>query len=445
MKRIKFSTFVPKGLPFQVSRAKANEFFANDRGLLHKTIKIDPGFQMYDSDPVTASFEPFHSVDVKKLSSRFVGKYGIDHTVYYTEEEYDPTTKTTSVVQKSKTVTKWYSCSGTLKPKNYPFGVTIDTQIYAGFHLRKLKERILPSKKVVNIQPITKEMLEMNDCTEQKKILVSPHKMNMSFAMDKINSVLYRKEVRRAENYIENKYSADHSLVETLEMKLKKASIQTYSYFIPAYIYTSSVDDYTQYKIINGYSGEMVGNNIYSLWKSSVFGASIGGILTFGITAFMQPYMLLPELFMQVAVGISISGVLSGLFANFHNNSDRNHFEQDREEDKKLNDEYFESEDDIYKRNAANEINGECENKSLKDRTNISLTFSQCEILGLEFIKLETNTKAKYTFSEIKKAYILKIKRFHPDVYTGKKEEAESKTKELNNTFSEIVKSLRSD
>ena len=137
------------------------------------------------------------------------------------------------------------------------------------------------------------------------KKTIYPHEMNMSFALEKLSSRIYDMEHSRAHKNIIKRYRADHSRVHTLDVHLSQAQINLCSYHVPAYVYESKILDLANYKIVNGYSGEVHGNKIYSIMKSSVFGASVGAFATYGFTALTRPYLLIPQIVFRVAVGSS--------------------------------------------------------------------------------------------------------------------------------------------
>jgi hypothetical protein len=419
-----------KGLPFKVTRESANELFSGYRRFLEESYsgRKSDALAIFKCDPVKECFMPFHSADIQEVSSSYTGEYGIDRTEYYTDIEYDSTTQTTKLVTKTRTVTDWYNCKGTLSEIDYPLG-TLSTQIYAGFvYPRNLVEQVLPTKDITGMNILTEEMLKFGGT----KKTVYPHEMNMAYAMEKLSSRIYDLEKTRAHNKIRRKHGADHTRVNSLNVYLNHAKIKLISYYLPSYIYQSDISNLANYRFINGYSGEIYGNKIYSVIKSSLFGAGVGGLLTFGFAAITRPYLLIPELALRIAIGSSISGLLSGTAAKWRNESNQHDFISSMENEKNKNTEYIESDDDRERRKFAADMN---KNNEYIKKDRILLPIDKCKLLGID-------PTQDVTLQIVKEKYHQKIKQWHPDIYVGSNLLANSMTKQINEAYIELTKIL---
>lgn len=426
------STFVRwnstlEGLPFKISTAEAYRRFAEYRGFLEVSPspqKSDSSLIVYESNPVKAVFLPFHSASIENLTASFTGEQGKNRTVYDTETTTDDkgniTTRTVS-----RTVIDWEDCSGTLPLTDYPFG-TCATQIFASFsYPRDVIEPVLRSPSVIEKQKITKEMLK----TDGDKVIY-PHAMKISYALSKINSALYRLEKSRAEKYIERKFSADHSRVHRLDVHLSEADIQLFSYHVSAYIHESKLGGCPSYKVINAYDGDFGGNKIYSVPKSMAFGATLGAIFSFGLTAVFRPYLILPQILLRVAAGSSISSLLSGALAKFSRSTDQEYASAKQNEINE-NDTYEQSDGDIERETLANNLNDENTQSSTKK---IQLTEDEFRLF-----KLDPNVEV--TPEKLKEAYYREIKNWHPDFFRGKNPQVAAEiTKQLNSVYANLSK-----
>lgn len=418
------------GLPFKITRVKANEIFSNNRRFLEESSDgHSTALSIYKSDPVKECYIPFHSADVKGVTSAYVGEYGIDRTEYYWTTVYDG--KESRQVLESRTVTDWYRCSGDLQLKDYPFG-TLSTQIYAGFvYPRRIIEPILQTHDVINIAPINSEMLKF----EGKQKIVYPHEMKMAFALEKLNSRIYNKERSRAHAAIIRRHRADHSRVTSLDVNLADAEINLISYHIPSYVYESKVTGLLNYKIINAYSGGMHGNKIYSIVKSALFGASIGGALTAGITMVTNPILIVPQILLRIVIGSSVSGAISGSFANMYNQHQNYKFISTCENETKENTQHIESDDDKERRKLAADLNI---GTDYVVKNKLRLPIDKCKLLGL-------NPEDEITLENVKSAYHQKIKKWHPDFFREKNSQkiAEAMSRQLNDARDELIEILQ--
>src|SRR3990167_1456016 len=130
------------GLPFKMTRQQAGANFVKHKGFLEASSGPNSSaLTLFQSDPIKTCYLPFHSADIRHVNSSYVGQYGKDRIECYFDTEYDG--KHMHQVMRTRTVTDWYPCSGTLDHIDYPFG-TRSTQIYAGFvYPQAIVEKVL--------------------------------------------------------------------------------------------------------------------------------------------------------------------------------------------------------------------------------------------------------------------------------------------------------------
>lgn len=306
----------------------------------------------------------------------------------------------------------WYPVEGQTDFISYPFG-SIWSQIYAGFgYPRDLIEKILPITNLSKLQEFKKS----------KNQIIYTHDMNIAMALEKINSRLQDIEQSRAIKFIKQKYYADHVKLSGLDINLHLADLKLYSYFIPAYISEIDIENKIKYKIINGYTGDIFSNKIYSIYKSALFGDGLGGISFLLITLLTKPYIIIGQLLFIIILNSLISGLLSGYIAKFKNIYSDKKYKSQMAFDKKLNFDYLETEDDIQ-RKKYNISNGQ---NLLIDK--------------LRLLKLDPETNI--TLDKLKIAYHAQLKIWHPDLHKNKLV-AENMTKQINLAYSELVSLLK--
>ena len=111
--------------------------------------------------------------DVRKLVSTFEGSYGIDRIEWYTIQEIG-VGGSTRTETRFRTVTDWWTCSGTLTATDYPLG-TISTQVYAGFEYPRI---------YVNDAMRTADVLHVQQLICDDDSDVCQHNMKMKFGVD---------------------------------------------------------------------------------------------------------------------------------------------------------------------------------------------------------------------------------------------------------------------
>lgn len=415
-----------KALPFKITRQQANNIFITQPNFLEPSNNIS-GLIVSNGDPVKECLIPFHSADINNIYSSYVAEYGIDRTEYYWVPVYDG--KRIRIQQQSRVVTDWYRVSGNIYATNYAFGEKW-SQIYAGFvYPRILIEDILPLTSTDQLQNLTKDML----MTGSGKRTVYPHEMTMALALEKINSHLQEKEDKRVRKYLLRKHSADHVKILTLDMNLQDADIKLYSYFVPAYIYQSALTDMSKYKIVNGFTGELKQNRIYSILKSTVLGSTLGAVASLGLIM-TNPYLIPVQILGRIIICSSVTGMISGLTAKYRNLRNDNNYKCQKETDQTANTEYIETEDDITRRKFTASINEESVIKN-----NIVWSASLIDKLRL----LQLNPDYDITLDVLHTAFHKQMKKWHPDLHINKKNIAEEMSKQITEAYRELNKKLK--
>jgi len=403
-------------LPFVISLNKANEIFVKHHRFLESTPhqSKSTNLTLFTESPIKQCYLPFHSIDIKNLKSSYEGYYGHDRVEYYTILVYNSATKSMYPQTHSRIVTDWYRTTGLIKETNYPLG-TNETQIYAGFkYPRSYVESCLRTRDIIKIRPLSKEMTI--------NTIVDPFEMTLAYSINKILENLYQLEKERIEQYLISHHHCDRSKVNTIDIHLEQAEVSLYSYYMPTYIYSYIIHNLTFYKFLNAYNGIIQGQKVYSIWKSALLGSSIGligGFLTY------NPYLSIPLLLLRLSLMASITALPTGLLAYFNSkfinksHSDTSHHE------KKNNDQYFLTEDDIKLRQFSS---------SFISHINVSSDYAQ--LLGLD-------TTKEITLKELKEAYFKQLKKWHPDSYQGSNPElATMMTVKINDAYHHLLKQL---
>ena len=381
-------------LPFKIKRDEASKIFSQKTFFEKQT--INNGLILYNNDRIIETYIPFHSSDIKNLSSSFIGQYGINRIEVYTIFING------KISTQSRIVTDWYHCRGNLCKHDYPFG-TLETQIYADFkYPRYYIEKCLRMNDVIHISPHIKS-----------DINIDMHNMNVSFGLEKIITGINELEKDRVKEYIRNKYNADDSSVDKIDVHLEDADIELYSYFVPAYIYIFTHNNKEYYKVLNGYNGMLSGTKIYSHIKFIVSGFISFSSLTLLVLSF-NPYFRLTTFFISriLMVG-SIGGILGGLFASNYHQYKIKKFTIENKKMEEYNSFTIESDEDIIRRNTVFMLNG-------GKASIMKFPIDQCNILGLD--------PNNITNDILKHAYYSKLKVWHPDVYKKDKELAKLMT-----------------
>jgi len=249
---------------------------------------------------------------------------------------------------------------------------------------------------------------------------------------------LYDLEHSRVSEIIKKRHHADRAQIDTLDVHMQDAQFNLFSYHIPAYIYESKIGEYANYKIINAHSGEIYGNKIYSILKSAIFGAGVGGGLTFAFSLATRPYILAAQMATRFLIGAVTSGLLSGTLAHYRNYANNFNFHFSTKSEKEHNAQHPESEEDIARREYADKVNKE-DDYTVKSE-HVRLPIDKCKLFGL-------NPENEITAEILKTAYHRKVKTWHPDMFNDQnsKKKAEAMTQQLNTAYKELLQGISKD
>lgn len=396
-----FSSRAVDGLPFQYTSEQAIELLQSNKSIFdttthqsHSSSSLIPYRQQWKS-----LYLPFHSVDVRDLKSSYIGEYGMDRQE--TQWVYVSTGKGGYWTTEEVTVTDWYRCQGSMPCTSYPFGSTLETQVYAGFEYpREFLERALQMSDVHKIRRLIN--------TELHPHLVQPFTMKVKMALSLIVSRLHKLECQRAKMYIKKVHRADHGRINTLDVHLDHAAVDWISFHLPCWLYENRQGNLSLYQFINGYNGRIDGQPMLSWWKAGTAGA-LGGALwsvLFNSGRFFIPGALLP--------GMLVAGVTK-LYVHW-----KYHQGQVTQSNETLRNANFET-CSIDEQLSDTEI--------ISTNKHVRLNSELACLLGL-------SEQEDVTMLQVKTAYHQKLKQYHPDVYKGKNTEfASLMTKQLNTAY----------
>lgn len=397
-------------LPFKIDKKNVEKILEETKGILEKNtenIKV----VAKKSDPIQKKFLPFHSADITNLGSRFVGKYGIDRVEYYTDivlmnGNITPQTK-------SRIVTDWYNISGALDPVDYPLGVW-NTQIYAGFEYPRNK--IEGALRTVDLDQLNQ--IPSND------IIVSPHEMNMSYALEKIISEVHKLEEDRVKKYIVSKTNADSVELHNVNLLLDSCKIKLHSFHLPAYVHITKNETHELYKVVSGFTGKYDGEIIYSPIKTGALG-SITGLAIGGLSFLFKtnPYVALGTVLFRLGLFTGIGGLFSGLWAKYIHENKYYRARSELKEEKEYNSQTEETDDDIRRKNGPNTSHNSSQDSLYPE--------DECRLLGL-------NHRKKITLNELRNARFEKLKQWHPDITLGDKKIATEMSVRINEAYEKI-------
>lgn len=436
-----YSTFV--GLPFVIARKDADDIFSNNKHFLEVSdvgSKEKKDLTIFDpNNQIKECFVPFHSAAISDVRSSYTGKFGIDRTEWYWTIEYNAALKMSLPAYKSRTVTDWWSITGTTKPVDYPLG-TPETQVYAGFkYPRRYIESVLIKKDITKIKKLSDAM--MFDQYKTRRI-VYPHDMNISFAIEKMLNKLYSVEKKRAVNHILSQNGADHAEVEDLSIHLDTADIKLESYHLPVYVYSYVRDDLILNKFVDGYTGQYDGDYVLSPMKMFVVGSliGIGAVPLFAASAGMT----ITTMALRMALGGILTGIPVSLFGRFTHIHKRQSDKADTDADNIHNNTFQETDNDVKRRvDAENFNNGNASDSNTysdKDRYRYMHVDS---IIEEKLILLGLNPKVFPSESVLKTHYYQMIKKWHPDTYRGDKNLANKMTLQINDAHQTILKIIK--
>ena len=418
------------GLPFEIDRSQAAKILFCSKNIFEKENIVESSENFdWKSDPISKAYIPFYSASISRLISSYVGKYGIDRQEYYTYWVYNHQLKMMLPQTGVKTVTDWYSFSGTTEPTDYPFG-TLETQIYAGFkYSRNIIESALRTKDVINI---SNSMVSSNTT-------IDLHDMSASFATEKIMASVNKFEEDHIKNIIKTQFGAHHVELQKFEMRLSSADVRLKGYHIPAFIYKYQIDDLVLYKIVNGHNGKTEGDKLYSPLKvgtaAGTIGTALGVLANIGLSLTPQA-LLLRLVLLGISVGIP-SGFITSIYSKYKHNKNYNEINKEKEYNKTT----FSSANDTGEKYDSHKSYGNTESYSNTESLKLSNLWDECRLLGL-------NPMHDITISELKIARAREIKKWHPDVYMNNgnneidQEMANNMTKRINAAYYKISKVL---
>ena len=270
-------------IPFKIGHTDVCQKLVENKSFFEESREID-------KDSVKQRYLPFYGGDFRGVTTSYTAKYGIDRSEITFEHN-----KSGHLVPKVHTVTDWYDCEGTLHRCDYPFGRR-DLQVYGGFNYHKhYVEDAYDNNEAAHLQKINVD----------NGIITDKHEMDLSFAYGKMVHRLQKAENQRAATTIKNLYRANHVEVKSTTLHLNEGVIKMFTYYLPAFIYTYSTLGLNMTTIINGYSGKISGQKIYSVPKmATVIGLSVGALSSI----YFLPIMA-PSLFFGIIGGSSLTGL----------------------------------------------------------------------------------------------------------------------------------------
>lgn len=454
------------GFPFKISKSDAINILNKNNSIFEQTKDVNITI---NNKNLSQLFLPFQSVSINNVSSSFRGKFGIDKTEPYIYYVYNG--KYSSPRVGFRTVIEWHNFAIT-SPKHidYPHGL-LDTQIYAGSEYpKKYVENVLPMESHDDIKQLS--LSELHDFNNMQ-IYIEPHKITSAYAIENVITIIKRREMQRAREYIKQTYRCDEVNISHLEMHFDKSNINLINYFLPAYVYCSDPTNTYVVKIINGQTGKYSDIKIYSYIKSFIGGSLIGLLLI--------PFVAVPGgMLMTTLIGSMISGLSTGTYSVLQHNI-RSYFAKNSSIKEINNDKHSQLsiEDTTIRQNAINfnqqyssvsetnetvhysdkydneqmyenksDNNYEGDNKAnnnyedvhkqpIYENDNITQLNDILSILELESINDLTKDK-------LKTAYMTQLKRWHPDVYVGKdKIFASNMTIAVNYAYRELSKIVK--
>lgn len=462
---------VKLGLLFKIGWVEAHKVFAEDRSFfdqdspflnLNQNETNLPVF--YDKqNKIEQHYLPFHGIEVRGLITSYHGNYGIDH--YYTEWVW--TGKQLSPV--TRCVTHWYSVCGTAPFVDYELGSKI-TQVFASFELPRsyvedaMKDTVSRANNQNNPSNSLQELVPEDG--KGSEIIYTPFEMKSNFALRKVTERLLDVELNRVSNFVRRSWNADYVDI-TINMNLDRATtFKMHSYYLPAYIHrrsssTPQIDEKSEdktldknhrYKILNAYTKDLSGPKIFSALKMGGLAGGIVGISMIGLLSPLGPAglglgMSMTQILGRGAIGFLATSSLTGIFTKATNSyklwRDARQIEKDMQmnekfESQKYDEDLFEAEPTKPK----DEVNAG-NNKTVKEEAKY-LPSNVCHFLKLDHRK-------PITEKELKNAYHIQIRKWHPDIFSKKDNEkdiaslemADLMTKEINNAYSILVKHFK--
>lgn len=420
---------------YNITRKELNKILLKSNSFFESSVPRDvlPSAPRFQGDPVSKEYLPFHSVDVRGLVTRYTALYGLERTVSCGEG-------------KTRTVIDWYPCEGTLSSIDYPFGLTKETQIYAGLaYPRKYVHDALQSPDVANIERWTGIAAEDNDAD------VSPHEIKRNYGMELCIGAIHDMELHRVRDKVANRHWTSHVRAVYLDMQLNYAAIKMHSYHVPAYIYSFIYNVHTVatigrkiwgssavrgdgatrlaiQKIICGRTGRVGGESLYSPYKTGLLAAALG----FAAAVATIPLRSNPVVFFGIlgARWVMASGAAGALgsawalwwpLARYKLN--RSKIDNESNRNSKFQ---FTADDDILLSKARRVRKAQNGTPFSNEETSSRLLpESECILLGIDRTKV-----LRKQF--LKSRYRGELMKWHPDKYNGDKEVANMMRARIN-------------
>lgn len=420
----KISPFL--GLPFKVARRRAIEILNENKGVFKKMEEVN-------ENHVMEVYLPFHTASFKNLSSQFDCCYGINRMEQYIMYlDHKP-------VIRHRIVTDWRTLRELQLPQtNYNFGET-STQIYAGFQYpRKIIETIFPNELLDEMIPLKDKDL-LGTTNWYKKRYIEPHKITISFALEKVINAIKQMEAHRCVNQVKYNYSADYVRDILIQMNLNSCQIETKSYYMPAYIYEYELDGVKLYKIVNGYNEKCMNTQVHSPVRFFFTGSLVGLAILPLITPVFGTVALIIRGIITLTSCVA-SGSLFGFWARNQHIWKANDNDMENIQSNDYNKQFQPTNDDIKRFDDANNFNQNNNNKEYREHfhrfnsqneTNNTRSTDEEYLTILEINKVESK-------EQLKKAYYKQIKKWHPDVYKGDTEMANKMTLLINNAYHKL-------
>jgi hypothetical protein len=428
-KKVNFCRSITTGfVPFKISREKSHELFLNSASILEsKNNSNTDSLIVSNSDPVQQCFIPFYTASITNLASHCVGRYGIDHTHYYTT--FITVNNVVIPQVHSYTVTSWRSFTALVPSINYPLG-TIDTQIYAGFKFNSnYIESCLRMADIRNIIPYSQLKIKNNN------VKLNSFDMKINNGLNKIVTNVTELETTRCENYILSLYNADRVEINKIHLKLNESNMSLYAYHVPAFVYERN----NIYKFLNGVNGALTGRKHYSIWKTSLIGGSVASTIGYLLLPpQIKIALLIPKLVTIAITSTTVTGAMTHVVNIYSGNREADQIHNNI----KINKNYETISDDTDLDNIIKNLNTDSNNKNTDNGNNKKTNYNYVSTKLDHYTILGLSEKNKLTEKLLKQAFIKQIKMWHPDIYQGDKNIALRITQQINEAYNTLKKTL---
>lgn len=447
--KLRFSTKLNiKGLPFNVTLEMANKIITENKDFFEQSDEnIKNSIVVSEKSPLSLIYVPVQSIDVRNIETIIVnGSYEIDE--YY----YVPTFVNGKItMQRQVKVHKYFVNDIPLEIGSYPFGNKYSLQKYAGFtfpityinDICKISDNVIKDLKYLTED----DLIDESDKTQKKYKWIEPPSTSIGFILSELLENLNDLEKNRAKNHLKKHYRGDRHYINSINYDISKCSIKFETTYVPIIVYEYKASNMKFYKFINGYNGKIIGDIIKDSNKITIssFIASYIGISSLGLLfsrfAFVHP--------ITFSISIAIT-----LFMRYL--SKRNHIDdsiKNKQNNKKINDEneqFEKTTEDMQRFEQINNFNKQNDNinpfesEFLFDNATNDWISSNNEFDKYYFLLgLNSKSNNKYTINDVKNAYHIKIKLYHPDTYKNDKSFAIEMTKAINEAYEKITTNIK--